>query len=153
MRRLVVIAVVAFIAAVPASAAIPRVTVGVHLTTVGSALSDSHGRALYFRALDSRTSTCYGSCAVAWPPLLTAAKPVAGHGVKQSLLGTTKRRDGKLQVTYAGHPLYYFGGDLQPGEITGQGTASTWWLVTPAGVKIAKLPNGGYIGTTQGGGY
>jgi predicted lipoprotein with Yx(FWY)xxD motif len=151
MRRLVVIALLAGLAAIPVSASLPRVKVAVHITTVGSALSDSHGRALYVRALDSHTSTCYGSCAVAWPPLLTAAKPVAGRGAKQSLLGTTKRKDGRLQVTYAGHPLYYFGPDLRPGQITGQGTAGTWWLVTPAGKKIAKLGDGGYIGTTQGG--
>ena len=154
MRLLVVIALVAGFAAVPASASPPRVQVAVHTTTVGTALADARGRALYFRAVDgTRKSTCYGTCAAAWPPLLTSAKPLAGLGAKQTLLGTTKRTDGKLQVTYAGHPLYYFGQDLKPGQITGQGTAGTWWLVAPTGKKIAKLPGGGYIGTTTGNGY
>ena len=98
-------------------------------TAVGTALVDARGRALYTRSIDmSRKSTCYGSCAAAWPPFLTSAKPLAGAGVKQALLGTSKRTNGTLQVTYAGHPLYYDGQHEQPGQITAQGTASTWWL-------------------------
>lgn len=149
MRTLAVFVLAASIAAVPAFAATPRAKVQVRATTVGSALADQRGRALYLRSLDvSSKSTCYGSCAAAWPPLLTSAKPLAGSGAKQALLGTTKRKDGKLQVTYAGHPLYFAGRDPEPGQITAQGTAATWWLVASSGKKITKLPGGGYIGTT-----
>jgi predicted lipoprotein with Yx(FWY)xxD motif len=149
MRVLAVLAVAASVAVVPALAAIPRAKVVVRPTPVGTVLADSHGRSLYTRSLDmSRKSTCYLACAAAWPPLLTSAKPVAGSGAKQTLLGTSRRTNGVLQVTYAGHPLYYHGPDLQPGQISGQGTASTWWLVGSSGQKITKLPNGGYIGTT-----
>jgi predicted lipoprotein with Yx(FWY)xxD motif len=56
-------------------------------------------------------SSCYGACEAYWPPLLTKGKPHAGTGVRASLLGTTKRKDGKLEVTYNHHPLYYFVGD------------------------------------------
>ena len=69
-------------------------------------------RDLYlFDADKGKSSTCYGGCAKAWPPFLTKGKPSAGPGVNARLLGTTKRRDGSLQVTYAGHPLYYYEGD------------------------------------------
>src|SRR4051812_31160780 len=149
MRILAVLAVAGSIAVVPALAAVPRAKVLVRPTPVGTVLVDTHGRSLYTRALDgSRKSTCYGSCAKAWPPFLTSAKPVAGAGAKQALLGTSRRTNGTLQVTYAGRPLYYSGKDPQPGEISAQGTASTWWLVGSSGQKITKLPGGGYIGTT-----
>ena len=149
MRILAVLAIAASVSVVPALAAAPQAKVLVRPTPVGTVLVDARGRSLYTRSLDtSRKSTCYGSCAAAWPPFLTSAKPVAGAGAKQALLGTTRRTNGKLQVTYAGHPLYYAGQDVQPGQITRQGTASTWWLIGSSGQKITKLPGGGYIGTT-----
>jgi predicted lipoprotein with Yx(FWY)xxD motif len=149
MRILVASLLAASIAAVPAFASPPRAKVLVRSTSVGTALVDARGRALYTRSIDlSHKSTCYGSCAKAWPPYLTSAKPLAGPGVKQALLGTTTRTNGTQQVTYAGHPLYYDGQHAQPGQITGQGTASTWWLMGSSGKKITKLPDGGYIGTT-----
>ena len=84
-------------------------------------------------------STCYTSCANVWPPLLTDGTPQAGTGVDASLLGTTTRTDGKVEVTYAGHPLYYFVKDKAPGDITGQGIngfGGLWWVVSPAGAAI-----------------
>ena len=66
-------------------------------------------------------------------------KPIAGPGVRASLLGTTKRRDGKLEVTYGGHPLYYFVTDRKPGQTTGQGVnqfGGPWWVISPAGKEI-----------------
>src|SRR6266699_3335567 len=64
---------------------------------------DSKGITLYdFPPDKGTTSVCYGACAALWPPLVTKGKPVAGPGVRASLLGTTKRKDGKLEVTYAG---------------------------------------------------
>jgi predicted lipoprotein with Yx(FWY)xxD motif len=75
----------------------------------GPMLFDRRGQAIYGFTYDRRNlSRCYGGCARAWPPVLTRGTPVAGRSVKQRLLGTTRRRDGKRQVTYAGHPLYFY---------------------------------------------
>src|SRR5207253_3512977 len=75
----------------------------------GKTLFGPSGKVVYlFEADRGSTSRCYGVCAKAWPPLLTTAGPLAGSGVDAKLLGTTKRRDGTLQVTYNGHPLYYY---------------------------------------------
>ena len=114
MRLLAAFVLAASIAAVPAFAAPPRAKVLIRSTAVGVALVDARGRVLYTRSIDvSHKSTCYGSCAAAWPPFLTSSKPLAGSGVKQALLGTTRRTNGTLQVTYAGHPLYYDGQHAQ----------------------------------------
>jgi predicted lipoprotein with Yx(FWY)xxD motif len=109
-------------------------------TRLGRILVDSRGITLYdFVADKGRTSVCYGACAALWPPLLTHGKPVAGRGVRAALLGTTKRKDGKLEVTYGGHPLYYFVSDRKPGQTTGQGLdqfGGPWWALSPAGREI-----------------
>jgi predicted lipoprotein with Yx(FWY)xxD motif len=89
----------------------------------GKFLADGQGHALYlFEADKSTTSTCTGACAAAWPPVTASAMPMAGGGVSQSLLGTTKRADGTEQVTYNGHPLYYFAADTGSGMAKGQGS-------------------------------
>ena len=86
-------------------------------------LADGQGRALYlFEADKGTTSTCTGACAAAWPPVTASAMPMAGGGVSQSLLGTTKRADGTEQITYNGHPLYYFAADTGAGMVKGQGS-------------------------------
>ncbi len=104
---------------------------------LGQILVDDKGMTLYLFVKDTGTSsTCYDQCATFWPPLLTTGKPQAGTGANQSLLGTTTRTDGKVEVTYAGHPLYYFQKDKAPGDITGQGVngfGDLWWVLTPAG--------------------
>ena len=103
----------------------------------GTFLVDSSGRSLYlFEADKSDTSTCTGACAAAWPPLTTTGAPTAGTGVKASLLGTSKRDDGKMEVTYNGHPLYYFANDTAPGDLKGQGVdafGAEWYAVSPEG--------------------
>jgi len=103
----------------------------------GTFLVDSSGRSLYlFEADKSSTSTCTGACAAAWPPVTTTGAPTAGTGVKASLLGTSKRDDGKMEVTYNGHPLYYFANDSAPGDIKGQGVdafGAEWYAVSPEG--------------------
>ena len=108
--------------------------------SLGTFLVDSAGRSLYLWEADKGTkSMCSGACAAAWPPLTTTGKPTAGKGVNASLLGTTKRNDGSLEVTYGGHPLYYFAGDTSPGQITGQGSngfGAKWYVVSPAGKAI-----------------
>jgi predicted lipoprotein with Yx(FWY)xxD motif len=109
-------------------------------SSLGTFLVDGNGRALYLWDADHGSkSTCSGACAQAWPPLTTTTTPKAGGAVKASLLGTTKRADGSREVTYAGHPLYYFAGDTAPGQTTGQGSngfGAPWWVVTPAGKAI-----------------
>lgn len=111
-------------------------------TPLGRILVDSRGITLYdFPPDKGTTSVCYGACAALWPPLLTHGKPVAGHGAQASLLGTTKRKDGKLQVTYGGHPLYYFVTDRKPGQTTGQGVdqfGGPWWVISAAGKEIHR---------------
>src|SRR5204863_1243830 len=97
----------AAVAAGGATKASAKVEIG--KTPLGRILVDSKGITLYDFPPDKGThSVCYGACAALWPPLITNAKPVAGPGVKPSLLGTTRRSDGKFEGTYTGHPLYYF---------------------------------------------
>ena len=116
--------------------------INVAKTRLGRVLVDSKGITLYDFPPDKGTaSVCYGACAALWPPLLTHGRPVAGPGVRTSLLGTTKRKDGKVEVTYAGHPLYYFVTDRKPGDLTGQGVdqfGGPWWVISPAGKEIHR---------------
>ena len=109
---------------------------------LGRILVDSRGITLYDFVKDKgKTSVCYGACAALWPPLITHGKPIAGHGVRRRLLGTTKRKDGKLEVTYGGHPLYYFVTDRKPGQTTGQGVnqfGGPWWVLSPKGKEIHR---------------
>ena len=111
-------------------------------TRLGTILVDSKGITLYDFVKDKgTTSACYGACAALWPPLITHGKPIAGSGVRASLLGTTKRNDVKLEVTYGGHPLYYFVSDRKPGQTTGQGVnqfGGPWWVLSAAGKEIHR---------------
>jgi predicted lipoprotein with Yx(FWY)xxD motif len=115
-------------------------TVKVAKSRLGRILVDSRGITLYdFVADKGGRSSCYGECASYWPPLLTKGKPHAAPGVRAALLGTTRRKDGKLEVTYNHHPLYYFVGDRKPGQLTGQGLnqfGAPWWALSPAGREI-----------------
>ena len=101
----------------------PGATIGVGSTRLGQVLVDGKGRTVYLFVADSGTkSTCKGSaCVQYWPPVLTTGVPQAGAGANVSLLGTTTRQDGTTEVTYAGHPLYYFISDNKAGDVTGQG--------------------------------
>jgi predicted lipoprotein with Yx(FWY)xxD motif len=136
------LAVLALVAAATAGGMVDAkggAKVGLRKTPLGKALVGPNGRALYLFEADKKAhSTCYGACAAAWPPLLTARTPLAGKGVRRGLLGTTKRKNGKLQVTYKGHPLYYFAGDRKAGQTKGQGSGGVWFVVSPAGKKIAQ---------------
>jgi predicted lipoprotein with Yx(FWY)xxD motif len=106
----------------------------------GRVVADRKGEALYlFDKEKGKRSQCYGQCAVAWPPLLTKGKPRAGDGARKGLLGTTRRRDGKLQVTYAGHPLYYYVDDA-PGRILCHNVdefGGLWLVVKPNGSPVS----------------
>jgi predicted lipoprotein with Yx(FWY)xxD motif len=140
------VAVVASVAAALALAGGTKSTGGTKVaiakTRLGRILVDSKGITLYDFVKDKgTTSACYGACAALWPPLITKGKPVAGPGVRASLLGTTKRKDGKLEVTYGGRPLYYFVSDKKPGQTTGQGInqfGAPWWVLSAAGKEIHR---------------
>jgi predicted lipoprotein with Yx(FWY)xxD motif len=116
---------------------------GAKLKLVGSefgrAVMNGKGRVLYlFDKETTRTPQCYGDCAVAWPPFLTKGKPVAGEGLDQKLVGTTLRTDGRRQVTYRGHPLYYYVHD-SPGVILCQDVfefGGRWLIVNRRGNAI-----------------
>ena len=128
-------------AGTPASSASTTATViESHAGSAGPFLTNSSGRAVYLWAADSMNkSTCSGACAGAWPPVTTKGNVTAADGAKTADLGTISRSDGSKQVTYDGHPLYYFAGDSGPGQTNGQGSDSfgaKWWLVAPAGTKI-----------------
>jgi predicted lipoprotein with Yx(FWY)xxD motif len=111
-----------------------RVTVG--QSEFGEMLFDTDKQAIYIFEQDPKGETvCYGECAEAWPPVFTDGEPIAGKGVKASLLGTVKRRDGKLQVTYAGKPLYFYAHE-RPGEVRCHNVnlnGGLWWVVAPDG--------------------
>jgi predicted lipoprotein with Yx(FWY)xxD motif len=112
----------------------------------GVVLVDGSGRALYRYTPDSKgKSVCTGQCLVYWPALLikATAKPVAGAGVKASLLGTIKAKNGLRQVTYAGYPLYRFKSDAKAGEFGGQGVDGTWYVVNTRGALVKKKASGG----------
>ena len=102
--------------------------------TAGVWLADQAGRTLYIFTKDTgTTSTCYGACATAWPPLTTTGTVAVSGNVSASQLGTTTRTDGTKQVTYAGHPLYYFQSDTSAGQTKGQGVQGVWFLLGPNG--------------------
>jgi len=102
----------------------------------GTMLFNSKKQAIYvFQSDTRRHSNCYRGCAAAWPPVYTTGKPRALSGVRRSLLGTIKRRDGRLQVTYAGQPLYYYAHE-GPGQVLCHRVSSyggLWWVVGPSG--------------------
>ena len=104
---------------------------------LGSFLVDDKGMTLYLFTKDTpNTTVCYDKCATAWPPLLTTGTPVAGAGADASKLGTTKRTDGTMQVTYNGWPLYYYQKDKAMGDVVGQNVGNVWFVISPAGDKV-----------------
>ena len=106
----------------------------------GEMLYDADDQAIYvFERDTSEKSVCYGECAAAWPPVVSTGEPVAGKGVDASLLGTTERRDGTLQVTYGGKPLYYYAHE-GPGEVRCHNVdlnGGFWWVVGADGEPLA----------------
>ena len=117
---------------------------GIAITTAdsefGTMLFDQPGQAIYL--FDKETTgqpDCYGECAAAWPPVLTTGKPQAAGDVRADLLGTVPRDDGSTQVTYAGHPLYYYAHEA-PGQVLCHDVVEfggRWLVVTPEGTAAA----------------
>lgn len=134
---------------------------GVSLTTKsgasGTYLTDSAGRTLYLFAPDTKTtSNCDGACATNWPPLTTTGKATAGSGVNASATTTITRSGGAHQVTYNGHPLYYFIADKAAGDTNGQGVnafGGLWSLVTPSGQAITSSSSPSSSSSSGAGGY
>ena len=115
-------------------------TVKVGPTSYGDVLLDGKGRALYLFTSDrTPRSRCYGPCATSWPPFLTKGKPVAGTAAQANLLGTIRRSNGSMQVTYRSHPLYYYVGDRRPGQVLCQDVeefGGHWYVITPRGAAL-----------------
>lgn len=116
------------------------VGVQAHSSQFGRVLFDQRGFVLYgFTADSRRASKCYGACAKAWPPLLVKSAPRALRGVDRAKLGTVTRRNGTKQVTYAGHPLYFYVGDTRAGQILCQNVreyGGLWLVVAPSGKLV-----------------
>jgi predicted lipoprotein with Yx(FWY)xxD motif len=117
------------------------VTVTVRTSAYGRVLFDGRRRALYAFTRDSKRgrSRCYGACAATWPVYYAKGRLRAGKGAQQHLIGTTRRRDGRLQVTYGGRPLYFYVGDRHAGEIRCQNVkefGGTWLVVRPSGQLV-----------------
>jgi predicted lipoprotein with Yx(FWY)xxD motif len=144
IRALAAVVVACALAGTALAAGDSNAVVKVRSTSLGKILVGGNGKTLYLFARDKSTkSTCSGSCATFWPPLLTTGPARAGAGVTKTLLGTTRRSNGKLQVTYHGHPLYFFAEDKNAGQVKGEGTnffGGKWWAVSPAGLKIVAAP-------------
>ena len=107
----------------------------------GPILTNGSGRALYLFTADRRkTSNCAGDCAVAWPPYIVKAKPLAGKGVRPGLIGTTRRADGRLQATYRDHPVYFYEADNERGEVLCQAVYEFggFWYVLRANGKAVR---------------
>jgi predicted lipoprotein with Yx(FWY)xxD motif len=114
---------------------------------LGRILVDGRGHTLYLFAKDkSGRSSCSGQCVKFWPPLITSGKPRAAAGAKASLLGTTRRADGRLQVTYNHHPLYAFVQDTSKGQTNGEGVnafGAEWDALSAAGAQVEKTASSG----------
>jgi predicted lipoprotein with Yx(FWY)xxD motif len=126
------------------SATSTSATVSLHKTKLGLILVNSKGHTLYLFKKDSNDrSACSGSCPRFWPPLLSHGTPTGGAGIKASLLGTTRRATGSLQVTYNRHPLYTFSLDKQAGQTHGEGNlafGARWYAVSAKGTAVVKSP-------------
>ena len=122
---------------------------------VGTVLVNSDGKVLYlFEADTGTTSTCTGQCAAVWPALTTSGNATGTMGATSSMLGTTTRDDGSTQVTYNGHPLYFYSGDTTSGQANGEGLntyGGLWYAVTTAGTAAKGSGSGGGGGYGSGG--
>jgi predicted lipoprotein with Yx(FWY)xxD motif len=141
MNRVVLVLAVALALASAAVAAPQRATVRTRATSLGTVLVDASGRTLY--VFDR--GACTGSCAALWPPLLTKSRPTGLRG-----LGTRRRTDGTLQVTFAGRPLYRYALDAKPGQVAGAAVAH-WFALTPRGAKLHASPAPGTTPPDDGG--
>jgi predicted lipoprotein with Yx(FWY)xxD motif len=128
---LAILGVAATIGVGTATAAVPIVTA--HDSRYGSIVFDGRGYVLYAFTRDNGRSTCTGACAAAWPPYIVKSRP------RGARLGAVRRKDGKLQVTYAGRPVYHYVGDRRPGQILCQDVVEyggRWLVIRPSGALV-----------------
>ena len=113
------------------------VTLKTSSSPLGTIVVDQDGKTLYLFEADSKNkSNCSGGCLTLWPPVMASGKATAGSGVSAGMIGTTT---GSSQVTYAGHPLYWFSGDQNAGDTNGQGLTDfggAWYAVSPSGKAV-----------------
>jgi len=120
-----------------AGEAAPGPTLGVETTRLGRIVVDARGRTLYLFAKDRRGhSACTGGCTRVWPPALATGRLHLGPGLREAKVTTIRRRDGRRQLVYNGHPLYTLTADTAPGQASGQGFEGSWFVVSPAGRAI-----------------
>jgi predicted lipoprotein with Yx(FWY)xxD motif len=132
------------------------VTIMTRSTSLGTVLTNSSGKTLYWFAIDTpTTSKCTGSCATYWPPV--TGTPTAASGTSLTgTFGTITRAGGVKQATYDGHPLYTYAGDSAPGQVNGNGknlSGGLWWAMTPSGAKPSASPSGSSSSSGSGSGY
>ncbi len=160
-RRVRLLVLVALMAAATVGGALGASSTAATVKTVTSAalrtkiIVDARGFTLYHMTSEKKGSIgCVSACRKSWPPLLItgSAKPVAGAGLSAAKLGTLKRPDGGVQVTYNGYALYHYSGDKAAGKVNGQGVGGIWYALTPAGTvtKAAVKPTSSQTGTTVG---
>jgi len=140
MKAILLLAAVVGAVLVPSATSGPQPTLTAHSSSFGKAIFDGRGFVLYAFTRDKAASACYGACAKAWPPYFAPKGELrVGAGLKRSLLGTVKRRNGRRQVTYAGKPLYFYVGDTRPGQILCQNVVEfggRWLIVKPGGAYL-----------------
>ena len=127
----------------------PTVSVSSH-PELGDILIGSDGMTLYMFDKDTKgagASSCYDSCAQAWPPLTVTESPTKGDAVTATV-DAFERDNGDRQVTAGGWPLYYYGPDENPGDTKGQGVGGVWWVLAPDGTPVGRETT-----TTKDGGY
>jgi predicted lipoprotein with Yx(FWY)xxD motif len=111
---------------------------------LGTILADGNGMTLYMSSTDQPTqSACYNACAETWPPVTVSFNPSVGEQVDMTLIGDTWRTTGENQLTYNGHPLYYYAGDEAAGDVQGhlvKDNGGLWTAVTPAGGPVNTVP-------------
>jgi predicted lipoprotein with Yx(FWY)xxD motif len=142
LLTIVALAAVSLAVGLSSALAADHAKVAVASSGLGRVLVDGRGHTLYLFAKDTNgKSACAGQCAAFWPPLIASGKSIATAGAKASLLGTTRRADGRLQVTYNHHPLYTFAKDTSKGQTNGEEVdafGAEWYAVSAAGARVAK---------------
>ena len=141
----------------PPSSSGDQETIGTSSGSMGTYLTADEGKSVYLWEGDhGAASSCTSACSSVWPPVTTDGAPKAGSGVVAADLGTIKRSDGTTQVTYKGHPLYYFAQDTAKGQTNGEGSTgfgAKWYLVTPSGTALDNDASSSSSPSPTSGGY
>lgn len=109
-------------------------------SSLGEIVVDGKGMTVYMFDNDTQgatSSSCSGQCAQNWPAVTTDSDAPQVEGVTGEV-ATIIGVDGKTQVTLDGWPLYYFVGDEAAGDVNGQGVNDVWWVLSPAGERMAE---------------